>query len=278
MGFKNFFSNLFSKNNEDNHSEEIDRNVQVSPNDKISEESKYDLSGLRQQVSETEYIQNLRVGRSWILPQLIQMGFGENKKGKKEFSLSDYKKALLSKYNSSPYGRSNVWNLLKRNYKAIAISNGASPRARWWTKEVAKKMMEWDFSLVGKARRGLDRKKCIQIINKMPDLKTPAKISEAIDEYDRCRMHGRDALHREKLPACFVEAFEGDGAFNAMMTMVKVLGLRLKDSNGEDLSEEKSIRTIEEQAKKLSGPQLLEYCKKNFFDNGVFSYQKYLNK
>ena len=236
----------------------------------------YDLSGLPEKVWETEYITNLRIGRSWILPQLVRMGFRKGNRISRKFDIKQFEEALLERYNCSTPGREEVWNLLKRNYKAIASSGGTARRTAWWTKELLQEMMEWDFSLVGKASSGLDRRKCIEIISTLPDLTDPAEISRAVEEYDRNRMRKRDILHYHPLPESFVNAFEGDGAYNAMMTMVKVFGARINDTNGNPLTRDGSVREIESQAATLNGRQLLEYCKERFFDSGAFDYKKYL--
>ena len=39
---------------------------------------------------------------------------------------------------------------------------------------------------------------------------------------------------------------------------------------------DKTIQEIENQASKLNGSQLLEYCKTHFFDSGVFEYERYV--
>ena len=141
--------------------------------------------------------------------------------------------------------------------------------------------MHWDIYLTGKKRRGLNRKEMIHIYQTVIDYKETYKFSfldlyKVVERFDKCRMKKRDSSLESKLPTSFIEAFKGDGAYNAMMTMVKILGLRLKNDKGKLLSREKSIQEIEDQASKLSGSQLLGYCKTHFFDSGVFEYERYV--
>lgn len=242
----------------------------------IPSEPIYDLSGLRQQVSQSEYITNLRIGRSWILPQLVKMGFRKTFDGKWEFSIAEYEKAMTEKYNQSVRGRRELWDLIKRNYKVIADSDGQSGRAKWWTPGVAYEIMKWDFSLAGKARRGLDRNECITILNTLMCLGDAKSVYSMILRYDKNRMRRRKPLRKKnQLPDSFIDAFEGDGAYNAMMTMVKLMGLRIKGKTGKFLSQNASIKEIEKQAKELSGRKLMEYCKQTFFDSEVFNCERY---
>lgn len=243
----------------------------------VGNSKKYDLSSLKQQVSETEYISNLRLGRSWILPQMVKMGFKENRNGKKEFDLKYYRDNLLAKYNDSPKGRREIWQLLKRNYIVIETSKGRSSRSRWWTKDLLKKMVEWDFNLSGKARKGLKRKECIDLIEnlRINDVLSPSYI---INKYDKCRMRKRKALRSNTLPDFFIDAFEGDGAYNAMITMVKLMDIRIKGKNDCLLRRDRCIKEIEKKSKQLNGHELLKYCKKTFFDSGAFDSILYLNR
>lgn len=242
---------------------------------------KYDTTLLRQQVSETEYISNLRIGRSWILPQLVEMGC-KSKLRRKNFDLDHYEKMIRIKYDTSQNGRRRIWDLLVRNFKVIAESNGTSERSRWWTKELAKEMMEWDFAMVGRRSRGLNRVGCKEVLIYMNDYSDSSQIYAAICKYDKCRMRTRQIEtywsngHWEPLPDSFIDAFMGDGAYSAMMTMIKVLGIRLKDDEGKFLSRDECITEVETQAAVLSGRELMEYCKDTFFDSGAFEYMKYV--
>lgn len=237
----------------------------------------YDLSGLRQQVSETEYIRNLRIGRSWILPQMVHMGFVKSR-DRMVFSIDRFESSIRAKYNASVHGRFDVWNLMKRNYRAIAYSDGKTERARWWTKDVAYDVMKWDFSLVGKASRGLDREVCIDILTRFPSLSDPREIADAIERYDRARMNRRRELHSYVIPESFVNAYIGDGAYSAMMTMVKVLGLRPADDAGRQMDRDESISYINGKAEEMTGYRLLRFCDSTFFESGLFDYKKYMGE
>lgn len=242
----------------------------------------YDTSLLRQQVSETEYISNLRIGRSWILPQMVQMGF-KKRTLSSNFDINLFETAIKKEYDASRTGRRKIWTLLKRNYKVIANSNGTSKRNRWWTKQVLQDMLEWDFGMVGKRNKGLNRSECIRILKSIEDMSDPVEIYKAVEEYDAYRMRARkvDANRgycaKLPLPQSFINAYMGDGAYNAMMTMVKVLNIRISKGNRGSLSRDESIREIEQRSAVLSGRELLEYCKVTFFDSGVFDYKKYVN-
>lgn len=230
----------------------------------------FDTTQLRQQVSETEYISNLRIGRSWILPQMVQMGF---KRGK--FDVNQFEKAIKSKYNGDASGRRMVWELLKRNYKVNADSNNTAPRSKWWTNKLLVQMIIWDFKLIGKRRSGFDRKECKNIRFSITTDYTPKENYATILKYDQCRMRRRSTAC--DVPEIFIDAFMADGAYNAMMTMVKVLNIRISKGNRGSLSRDESIREIEQKSAVLSGRELLEYCKVTFFDSGVFDYKKYVN-
>ena len=243
---------------------------------------KYDLSHLREQVTETEYIANLRLGRRWIFPQLVRMGFVKNPSGDRVFDIDIFMKNFRSLYRSgsgfSPVmgveQRRKVWNLMKRNYAAIARSNGSDVRARWWTKELFIDMLEWDEHITGKRTRGLNVEECSKVRALAPNLENYEQISAAIDWYDINRMRRRDG--GSALPDSFVDAYLADGAYHSMMTMVKVYDLRLKNDSGEDLSRDESVAEIERQAASCSGKELLKYCKEKFFDSGIFQIERYL--
>ena len=265
------------KNNSKNRKQAEDRQIV-----KKTPKPEYDISGLREKVSQTEYINNLRVGRSWILPQMLYMGFRDHKKKQKinkEFSLNDFNASLLGRYNNSPEGRRNVWDLISRNYNEISKSGGLSKRARWWTPKVVEDIMEWDFKLCGKASRGfISRRKCKDILNSIPDISNPDEISKLVILYNQNRMKKRPALYHHRLPKSFINAFKGDGAYNAMMTMVKIYGVYFKDDDGVQLNRDQCIDIINQRAEHLSGQRLLEFCKEKFFDSKAFDYKKYLKK
>lgn len=292
MNFKKFIYNLFfKKKRKSNKSKSTQKKsgstttrakANVQP-EVVVKSGKYDTTLLRQQVSETEYISNLRIGRSWILPQLVEMGF--KKKGlSRKFDMEFYEKNILKNYDLSQSGRNEIWTLLKRNYKAIALSDGDAPRARWWTKDLLVEMMSWDFAMVGKRSAGLDRKGCQEILASIDNITDSHEIYDAVAKYDKYRMRRRKIEsyrhtgHALPLPNAFVDAFMGDGAYNAMMTMVKVLGIRIKDDDGKYLTRDKCITEIDNQAAVLDGHELMEYCKETFFDSGAFEYKKYLKQ
>jgi len=243
---------------------------------------KYDTEFLRHQVSQTEYISNLRIGRSWILPQLVQMGFTRKLMSTK-FDISHFEKNLNKKYNSTAAGRSKIWNLIKRNYKVVANSNGTAKRGAWWTKDLIVEIMDWDYGMIGKQNKGVDKEKCAEIISRIRGLSDPNEIYKAIVEYDECRMRFKNIdtyVNRingrvTHIPKVFITAFMGDGAYNAMSTMVKVLDLRMKTSDGRLLTRDECIDEIEKQSSMLNGMELLIFCKKTFFDSGIFEYKKY---
>lgn len=281
MNFKKFIYNLFfgkkkkSGRQKSTQKKSAESNSSTSKTKRTTKTQKvkgcYDTSLLRQQVSETEYISNLRIGRSWILPQMVEMGF---RKGK--FDIATYEVAIKSKYNGNVSGRRMIWDLLKRNYKVVADSNGTSIRTKWWTKELLIKILDWDFALTGKCRKGLDRKECIKILNTIEDISDPKEIYATIQRYDGCRMRKR--ISGGVVPDGFIDAYMGDGAYNAMMTMVKVLDIRIEGIDGCLLSREECITEIENQTAALNGRQLVEYCKDTFFDSGAFEYKKYIKK
>lgn len=247
----------------------------------VLKNGKYDTTLLRQQVSETEYISNLRIGRSWILPQLVEMGF--KKKGlSRKFDMEFFERNIRSNYDISQSGRREIWNLLKRNYKAIALADGESPRTRWWTKELLMEMMTWDFAMVGKRSARLDRDRCKKILASIEEMTNPHHIYNAVVKYDESRMRTRSVEsnrfpgHTKPLPDIFIDAFIGDGAYNAMMTMVKILGIRINGDNGKLLSRDECIAEIENQAAVLDGRELMKFCNDTFFDSGLFEYKKYV--
>jgi hypothetical protein len=282
MNLKKIIYNLFFRKKKSSSKKRGVRNsskikegkIKIVQSDVIVKNGKYDTSFLRQQVAETEYICNLRIGRSWVLPKLVSMGFVKSRFSYK-FDIDVFERSIYSKYDWSETGRREIWNLLKRNYEAISLSNGADKRTRWWNHNLLREMMEWDFGMVGKRSRGLNRNLCIEYIDKLRELDNFQELGKLCKGYDHARMRRRRVPIYKKVPICFVDAYMGDGAYNAMMTMVKVLGIRISDSNGQLLSREDCIDEIENQAAVKTGHELLNYCKETFFDSGAFEYKKY---
>lgn len=239
-----------------------------------SRKKKYDLSHLHEQVSETEYITNLRLGRSWIFPQMVTMGFVKKRHGGYEFDTSKFTSSFHKRYGHSVQGRRQVWKLMKRNYAAIAQSNGNDIRAKWWTKELYLEILKWDAAITGKRTRGLNAEECSKIIRDAEKLDDYNQISTSIDWYDVNRMRTREG-NSARLPNCFINAYLVDGTYHAMMTMIKVYNLRLKNDAGEDLSRDECITEVEKKTNILSSRELLAYCKEQFFDSEIFEYKKY---
>jgi hypothetical protein len=85
--------------------------------------------------------------------------------------------------------------------------------------------------------------------------------------------YARDSWNDElKLPKEYVNAFAGDGACSAMMTMLKYLKLTPADT-----TRDKCIVSI---AKKVmdtgfNGDTMIDYCIEKFFDSGVFNLRNY---
>lgn len=289
MNLKKFIYNLFfKKKKKSSRSKSSKQSVgsatkakSVAQPDVVLKKGKYDTTILRQQVSETEYISNMRIGRSWILPQLVEMGF-KKKGNSRKFDLDFYEKNILKTYDLSQAGRCKIWNLLERNYKAIAVADSDTPRARWWSNALLVEMMEWDFGMVGKRSSGLYRERCKEILASIDAISDPNEIYDAVVKYDACRMRTRQVEsnrhtgHALPMPSIFVDAFMGDGAYNAMMTMVKILGIRIKGDDGKFLSRDECIVEIENQAAILDGRELMKYCKETFFDSELFDYKKYV--
>lgn len=239
-----------------------------------SSKTKYNLSHLHEQVSETEYIANLRLGRSWIFPKMVKMGFVKKRDKSYVFDITKFMNSFHKQYGSSVQGRRQVWNLMKRNYAAIAKSDETDVRAKWWTKELFLEILKWDRSITGCRTAGFNVDECRKIINTANDLCGFDQLSAAIDWYDVNRMRCRKGNNTD-LPDTFVDAYMADGAYHSMMTMVKVYNLRLKNDAGESLSRDESIAEIKKQGDRLTGKELMAYCKEKFFDSGIFEYDRY---
>lgn len=241
----------------------------------VLKNGKYDTTFLRQQVSETEYISNLRVGRSWILPQMVKMGFKQDGLSYK-FDIEFFESNIRKKFDLSQSGRNHIWDLLKRNYKVIAASNGTSKRAKWWTKDLLIEMLKWDFGMTGRRWCGLDRQECNEILNTVWRITDYQQMYDLVVRYDKSRMRKREVATHLSLPDCFIEAYMGDGAYNAMMTMVKILGIKIQNDRGRTMSRDNCITEINKRTSIVNGRELLEYCKEKFFDSGAFECEKYM--
>lgn len=236
-----------------------------------AQRGKYDITGLREQVSKTEYISNLRIGRSWILPQLVHMGFKPKILGQPKFDVNYLEKMIRLRYNVSRHGRIRVWKLMKRNYKVIADTKGDVKRTRWWTHQVLKDVIKWDMDVTGHCDREVE----LLVADERTD---SAWCYQLVSLYNSNRKTADSIppLSRE-LPDSFIDAYMGDGAYYAMMTMVKVLGIRLCDSAGRTLTRDECIQAIDGHAADMNGRELMWFCKETFFDSGVFEYRKYMN-
>lgn len=193
------------------------------------------VENLCQQVYYSEYIANLRIGRSWILPQMVDMSFTRRGKFSKDLYLENLKELI----EESP---SYCWKVMRNNFHVMAHiekkdPEGYAERACWWTKELA----------------------------------------DAVKKYNPY------AHNKPSVPQAFMNAFAGDGAYNAMMTMVKYLKLYYKDDNGMQMTREQCIEDIKQKAKEFNydGLKMLDYCQKKYFDTeagGIFDYKTYKEK
>lgn len=305
----------FAKTQYDNYQKSEKGNYTTTPD--VSYEKKRKVKSLVRKVADTEYVQNLRVGRSWILPKMVDMCFDRNG----NFSESNY-------YNSiSQLDHTSCWDLTVRNYHALSVicqkdPKAFSERSKWWNKEVAVAMAQADLELLKTQTskgwrvyhdcKGGDyiylptlRSKTSRY-SKMYFLKTPpatyvnqaksknetvddlylefskridaikcasdpVSLYKAVRDYDwnRCVQVG------ESMPDAFVNAYAGDGAYSAMMTMVKYLGLTF-----DGLDRDACIAAIERKSNEVAndGRQLFAYCAAKFFDKnagGVFEYKDY---
>lgn len=286
---------------------------------------KADVEKLCRKVYDDEYVGNLRVGRSWVLPQMVHMGFDQSGQFRTERYVDEIGKLSYA----------HLWKILIRNMKAMQKMRYSDPaayqqRARWWNKEVALAMANLDLNLLKKCeslgpvfdnctggryvsvRRLLDgsgycQKRYFFLNNPNPlskwnlnNSKTLeglygefsgriAAIANAADadslyravmEYYNHRFIFYESELSYSVPAEFVNAYAGDGAYSAMMTMVKHLNLRYRGAADMTMSREECLADIEAKAKEFAGQglRLLEYCAQKFFDRsrgGVFDYQQY---
>lgn len=104
------------------------------------------VDDLCNKIVDQQYIDNLHLGRSWILPQMVDASF--NSRG--EFDEKRYFEYIAS------LDYEKCWRILLRNYKAIiTLSNkqeqeALAIRQGWWTKDVAVAMAKYDLSLLVK--------------------------------------------------------------------------------------------------------------------------------
>lgn len=288
-------------------------------------ERRREIDHLVKNVASGEYIRDLRIGRSWILPKMVGMSF--NKRGK--FSESRYYENLqeMMSYEDG-------WSFLLHNYRVLSNIQQKDPkeyqkRARWWTKEVAVAMAKNDL-LVLKAYVDNDEifdnckggpyvylyglRKRVDRFDRMFFLQTPPadyvnkfrdktetiydlysefeeriqaiesadsleQMVVALNDFDKHRCHIYMASGK-LLPDEFVSAYAGDGAYYAMMTMVKFLHLNLP---GALATRDDSIAQIERMAEQTApnGKLLFSYCGRMFFDKhsgGTFDYKAYMER
>lgn len=113
----------------------IDANKQKSTH----QAQKEMVKDVQKRIADTAYISNLRIGRSWVLPQMIEMCF----KGDK-FSKHKYLEAV----ETLDYEKG--WRILLRNMRVISLYNDKADeyRSGWWTKEVVLAMAKNDLRLL----------------------------------------------------------------------------------------------------------------------------------
>lgn len=279
--------------------------------DDTAEKRNKSVKDLRRKIEyDGAYIQNLRLGRSWVLPQLVDKAFGSRGEFRKEKYLESVKYLDSEK----------VWRLLLRNYKVLS-SHPDAERSRWWTKDVAVKMVECDYAALEKAieshadyplencsggayialsKTGAARDEKLFFIND-PDPKSRWNKSNSVTvEMLKARMQGlvgrvRSASSAADLyaalaeyyrsrfgctvewPEEFIDAYVGDGVYCSMMTMVKYLGLRFKNDAGIALTRDECIDAIRRKSDGCTGLELLDFCAEKFFagPDAVFNACKY---
>lgn len=274
-------------------------------------------------VAKTEYIQNLRIGRSWILPQMVEMCFDKNG----NFS----EKRYLKKVSELDFEK--CWSIMMRNVRALRVLSVKDPtayneRLNWWNKEVFLSMAKYDFKFFVKylnERRvlhcsggpyvylpnlkGTNCRYDKMFFTEQPssewrheikltsDLKVAfekrieaianandvVELLRAVDDYDQNRCIVPVAERNNQSLTEFVNAYIGDGAYSAMMTMVKFLNLTYADNQGRMLSREECISDI---ASKLAefgcnGLLMFRYCSSKLLDSsegGTFNYKDYCKR
>ena len=267
------------------------------------------LEELCREVKGSDYIETLHLGRSWVLPGLVQMGF---KNG--SFSKPLYY-GNLAKFD---YNR--IWRILLRNLRALSLMGNKSSatyrmRVGWWNRDVAVSLAMYDMRIFCKyisrlpkldncsggdyvktyagmyfcdEPKGAKWRGSTNTINRLLEQRKNAisnilgstsdrDLYNAVQEYyDIAKVnnaYARDSWNDElKLPKEYVNAFAGDGACSAMMTMLKYLKLTPADT-----TRDKCIVSI---AKKVmdtgfNGDTMIDYCIEKFFDSGVFNLRNY---
>lgn len=264
---------------------------------------KNDIDTLCNTVANGEYIANLRIGRSWILPQLLEMG--GVRKGHLCFDIDMYENAV----RNMPYSKQ--CDILMHNLEVLSSIEDKDPegyeaRARWWTKDVVKALYS---SFLNASKKKIQNQKVytnctggdyvsVKKWGAMYFVKTPNPNSkwnaENSDTIDSCfeRMNAAlDELAKTdsywdinnvvlplKLPVIFsygnyyttpdqfVSAFAGDGAYSAMRTLVKFWNLTYEDAYGRMMSREECLADIEAKAEQFKddGMKLMRYCVEKF--------------
>ena len=273
---------------------------------------------LYSRVANTSYIDSLRVGRSWVLPQMIWTSFDRSG----TFSEAKYYQAVCSiEYNKG-------WKILMRNYKALSKMSVTDPvgyahRANWWSKEVALGMARYDLMIFDQRIAQMSMKpktNClggpyvrlfklrghtcrnnmfflntpnpmsrwnssnsrtiadlrltfVQCINAIERASSPVELYQALSDYNNHRW----VYCTAPLPEPFVNAYMGDGAYSAMMTMVKYLNLSYRATRDECLAD------IEAKTAECGqdGRRLFRFCAMRFLDRnagGIFDYRAYCQR
>ena len=240
-------------------------------------------------IVDTEYISNLRIGRSWVLPQMVDMCFDGNR-------FSKYK--YMAAVETLDYDKG--WKIMLRNYRVISLFQDKADEYRsiWWTKDVAVAMAKNDLKLLkayipeasryarencsggpyirlnlrgcrnkqeqmyftgavnpsskwyGKGKTMEDLyRKFETYIQMIEHSQTAKQVYKALKYYDEHRCRFTGWSKAPTLPEVFTNAFMGDGAFTSMMTLVKFLNLTYKDETGSLLTREQCIADIEGKAK-----------------------------
>ena len=268
---------------------------------------KSDIDTLCKTVASGEYIANLRIGRSWILPQMLEMG--GVRRGHLHFDIDKYEKAV----RSLSYTRQN--EILMRNLNVLSFLDdkdieGYEARARWWTKNVVRVMFT-NF-LDACKRKVLNQKAytnctggayvAVKQWNAMYFVNTPNpnskwnmensdtidsafdKMYATLDELETAKTYwdifnvvyplGKPVLFSHNgeyytTPVEFVSAFAGDGAYTAMRTLVKFWNLTYEDADGRMMSREECLADIEAKAEECKGDgmKLMRYCVDKFLAN-----------
>lgn len=283
---------------------------------------KEDVRELVEKIQNSDYIGNLRVGRSWVLPQMVHMCFDEFG----NFSEEKYYE------NIGNMSYEKCWKFLTNTYKLLDYLNDIrvedyEERSKWWTKEVAVAMAKNDLELLlrriregryvrndckggpyvnlynlryayGKKERyyflqtpPADYKNRLkqtndtvedlanafrQRIEEIEKAEDITQLCDALCDYND-RRNSFASETGKSLPEAFVNAYAGDGAYYAMMTMVKHLNIYIQDSWN---TRDESLAAIRQKSAEvgLDGRALFHYCGEKFFNKntgGAFDYHKY---